>query len=70
MKYISGGIYGLPPQALDILDKCISEGQERMRNFQRRLVQEGLRLKAHPFGKIIDIDHVEDIKKAESFLSE
>ena len=70
MEYISGGIYGLPPQALDILDKCISEGQERMRNFQRRLVQEGLRLKAYPFGKIIDIDHIEDIKKAESFLSE
>ena len=40
-----------------------------MRNFQRRLVQEGLRLKAYPFGKIIDIDHVEDIKKGESFLS-
>lgn len=69
-EYISGGIYGLPPHALDILEKCISEGQERMRNFQRRLVQEGLHLKAYPFGKIIDIDHAEDIAKAESFLSE
>ncbi|MBR6692258.1 MAG: NTP transferase domain-containing protein [Bacteroidaceae bacterium] len=70
VKYISGGIYGLPPQALDILEKCIEEGQQRMRNFQRRLVAEGVVLNACPFGKIIDIDHAEDIAKAEIFLSE
>ena len=69
-KYISGGIYGLPPQALDILDKCMARGIERMRNFQRALVENGLELKAHPFKKIIDIDHAEDIAKAEKFLSE
>lgn len=69
-RYISGGIYALPPQALDILDKCIAEGNERMRNFQRRLVDSGMKLKAHPFSKIIDIDHAEDIEKAEKFLSQ
>lgn len=69
-RYISGGIYALPPQALDILDKCIAEGIERMRNFQRRLVDSGMKLKAHPFSKIIDIDHAEDIEKAEKFLSQ
>ncbi|MBR5814019.1 MAG: NTP transferase domain-containing protein [Bacteroidaceae bacterium] len=69
-RYISGGIYALPPQALDILDKCIAEGIERMRNFQRRLVESGMKLKAHPFSKIIDIDHAEDIEKAEKFLSQ
>lgn len=68
-KYISGGIYGLTPKALDILDECMEEGIERMRNFQRRLVESGMRLKAHPFSKIIDIDHAEDIAKAESFLN-
>lgn len=68
-RYISGGIYGLTPLALDILQKCIDEGVERMRNFQRRLVKEGLRLKACPLGKILDIDHAEDISKAEEFLS-
>lgn len=69
-KYISGGIYGLPPQAIDILDKCMARGIERMRNFQRALVEHGLELKAHPFKKIIDIDHAEDIAKAEKFISE
>lgn len=69
-RYISGGIYGLSDKALDILDTCMASGIERMRNFQRSLVNEGLKLKAHPFGKIIDIDHAEDIEKAEKFLSE
>lgn len=69
-RYISGGIYGLSPDSLDILDECMSEGIERMRNFQRRLVQSGMKLKAYPFSKIIDIDHAEDISKAEKFLSE
>ena len=69
-KYISGGIYGLSDKALDILDGCMSQGIERMRNFQRALVDGGLKLKACPFGKIIDIDHAEDIAKAEKFIKE
>ena len=68
-RYISGGIYGLTPKAIDILDECMAEGIERMRNFQRRLVDGGMRLKAYPFTKIIDIDHAEDIEKAERFIS-
>lgn len=68
-KYISGGIYGLTPKAIDTLEKCLSEGQARMRNFQRQLVSDGLNLKAYPFGKIVDVDHAEDIKKAEKFLN-
>lgn len=67
--YISGGIYGLTPKALDILDRCMENGVHRMRNFQRSLVENGLRLKAFPMGKIIDIDHADDIAKAEKFLS-
>ena len=69
-RYISGGIYGLTPKALDILDECMAEGIERMRNFQRRLVDGGMRLKAYPFTKIIDIDHAVDIIKAEQFIAE
>ena len=69
-RYISGGIYGLTPRALDILDECMSQGIERMRNFQRALVAGGLKLQACPFGKIIDIDHAEDIAKAEKFIKE
>ena len=67
--YISGGIYGLTPRALDILDECMEQGVERMRNFQRKLIERGMRLKAYPFGKVIDIDHAADICKAEKFIS-
>ena len=38
-------------------------------NFQRQLVADGLRLKAYPFTKILDVDHVGDIVKAENFLA-
>ena len=46
----------------------MSRGESRMRNFQRALVAEGQRLKAYPFSKVLDIDHVSDIAKAEEFL--
>ena len=54
----------------EVVDKCISEGQSRMRNFQRQLVKDGLHLKAYPFSKILDVDHASDIEKAEAFLNE
>ena len=68
-QYISGGIYGLSESAIDTLEQCIEQGQSRMRNFQRQLVADGLKLQAFPFGKIIDIDHAGDIEKAEKFIS-
>ena len=67
-KYISGGIYGLTPRSLTTLAQCIERGESRMRNFQRALVADGLRLQAWPFSKVLDIDHASDIQKAESFL--
>lgn len=69
-RYISGGIYGLTGKAIETLQKCIENGQSRMRNFQRQLISDGLTLQAFPFGKIIDIDHVTDIQKAEEIISE
>ena len=67
-RYISGGIYALRPFALQTLRRCMAEGQSRMRNFQRGLIADGLRIKARPFSKILDVDHAEDIAKAEEFL--
>ncbi|GAB6010941.1 nucleotidyltransferase family protein [Viscerimonas tarda] len=69
-KYISGGIYGLTPKAIDTLESCLASGQSRMRNYQRQLVADKLTLKAYPFPKIVDVDHAGDIKKAEAFLTE
>jgi len=69
-KYISGGIYGLTTKAIDTLEFCIDSGKSRMRNYQRQLINDGLKLKAYPFPKIIDVDHAEDIRKAELFLNQ
>ena len=68
-KYISGGIYALNEKAIDLLADCMERGVARMRNFQRALVDAGLRLKAYPMGKILDVDHAGDIEKAENFIN-
>lgn len=68
-KYISGGIYALNEKAVDVLADCMERGVARMRNFQRALVDAGLRLKAYPMGKILDVDHAGDIEKAENFIN-
>lgn len=68
-RYISGGIYCLTPTAVKTLLGCMEKGMSRMRNFQRQLVADGLKLKAYPFTKILDVDHASDIVKAENFLT-
>ncbi|MBP5569878.1 MAG: NTP transferase domain-containing protein [Prevotella sp.] len=67
-RYISAGIYGLLPAALDTLRGCMERGESRMRNFQRALITDGLKIKAFPLSKVLDIDHAGDILKAEQFL--
>lgn len=67
-RYVSGGIYGLTAPALDVLRRCLRDGVSRMRNFQRRLIADGLRVDAFDMGKILDVDHASDIAKADEFL--
>ena len=69
-KYVSGGIYCLKPSVIETLQQCMEKGMVRMRNFQRQLIEDGRRLKAYPFSKILDVDHAGDIGKAEVFLKE
>lgn len=69
VRYISGGIYGLTTPALSILSECMAHGVSRMRNYQRALVAAGLRLRAYPFSKIVDVDHAGDIATARAFLA-
>ena len=69
LRYVSAGIYGLTPRAIEVLADCIKRGEQRMRNYQRALLRAGLRLKAFPLGKVMDVDHLSDITKAEKFLA-
>ena len=64
-RFISAGIYGLTASSLDILESCIEKAESRMRNFQRALVAANLRIEAYPLTKVFDIDHIEDIRKAD-----
>lgn len=66
--FVSGGIYGLNSSAVRVLDGCMERGVSRMRNFQRELIAAGLRIKGYDMGKIIDVDHAGDIRKAEEFI--
>lgn len=67
-KYVSGGIYAMSDKAFPILDQCIEKGISRMRNFQRALIENGMKLKAYSIDKIIDVDHASDIAVAQEFI--
>ena len=63
-------MYGLDDKALDVLDGCLESGVSRMRNFQRALVENGLRLKAFDIGRAIDVDHASDLELARKITKE
>lgn len=69
-RFVSAGIYALRARALDVLAHCLEDGQTRMRYFQRRLLEDGMRLKAFDMGRVIDVDHVGDIEKAQDIAQE
>lgn len=66
---VSGGIYCLRAKALSIAKQAMEQNVSRMRNYQQMLVEKACRVKSFEFAKILDIDHVGDIEKAEAFLS-
>ncbi len=67
---VSGGIYLFLRKPAAELEEAVAGGMSRMRNFQRFLLDSGYRLKSFRFSKIIDVDHKDDIEKAERFLAE
>ena len=68
-KYVSGGVYAMSNKAFPVLNQCIEAGVSRMRNFQRALVEAGMKLKAFSIDKIIDVDHASDIEVAQNFIN-
>ena len=66
--YVSGGVYAMTDRAFATLNRCIEQGSSRMRNFQRALVADGLRLRAWSIDKIVDVDHAADIHTAQQFI--
>lgn len=69
VRYVSGGIYGLRPAAVDILRRCIDEGVSRMRNYQRALVAAGQRLRASIWARFWTWIMSETSRRLASFCS-
>ncbi|WP_313271044.1 NTP transferase domain-containing protein [Sphingobacterium sp.] len=70
IQYVSGGIYGLRKNAIELVKRSVEEGNTRMRNYQRDLLLNHLNVKGHIFGKVVDVDHLKDKEMAEAFLLE
>lgn len=68
--FVSGGIYCLRKKAMQAAVESLAAGNQRMRNYQRFLIDKGFMIKAYPFAKIIDVDHLHDRETAEYFLME
>lgn len=69
VKFVSAGVYGLKTDCFDLLSQCMASGIKKMRNFQRKLIDEGMLLKAFNLGRVIDVDHPADLKIANDFFN-
>lgn len=65
---VTGGLYVFSPRVFDEIDNALQSGVERLRYFLAHLVTAGYHLEPYVFSKIIDVDHVGDIRVAEQFL--
>ena len=69
--FVSAGVYCLGDEALEVLDRCLSDGVSRMRNFQRRLLEHRAdAVYAVDMGKVMDVDHASDLEAAAAFVSD
>ena len=68
-SFITGGIYYFTPIIYKEIDFAIANNYKRLRNFLKLLTARKYHLYGYEFSKIIDVDHINDIKTAEQFLS-
>jgi NDP-sugar pyrophosphorylase family protein len=67
-QWATGGIYYFTPRIFDQIEMAYQRKTERLRNFLRLLLESHYKLEGYPFSKIIDVDHVHDLRVAEEFL--
>jgi NDP-sugar pyrophosphorylase family protein len=68
-EFVTGGLYLFKKDIQTEINNAVNSGTTRLRNFLRHLIKKDFRFYAYPFSKIIDVDHISDIKKAEAFLN-
>lgn len=69
-EFVTGGIYFFQKGVFKYTEDAISANMNRLRNFLQYLVDSGIKLKAVPFSKIIDLDRRSDFEEAERFINE
>jgi NDP-sugar pyrophosphorylase family protein len=69
-NWATGGIYYFSPKIFNEMHQALNSNIVRLRNFLRFLLNNKYKLKAFPFSKIIDVDHVHDIETAQKFLAD
>lgn len=66
--YITAGCYFFEPQVFDFEVPARQQGLKALREFLGLLVVKGFPLQGIPVGPAVDVDHPEDIARAEAFL--
>ena len=66
--WATGGIYYFNPVIFSFKEIALNLKINRLRNYLKLLLQNGFPLLAYKFSKIIDVDHLKDIKAATKFL--
>ncbi len=67
-NWVTGGIYSFSPRIFYEMEYALETGILKLRNFLRLLVARNYLLKGYAFSKMISVDNLLDIKKAEEFL--
>jgi NDP-sugar pyrophosphorylase family protein len=68
--FVTLGLYGMTPKVFPVIERAVAHKMERLRNFLALLLSESLAVRGCRFTKGVDVDRVEDIQVAESFLQE
>jgi len=66
---VTGGIYYFKKDIFDVAREVIESKIFRLRNLLKKLAAGGYNKGAFELNKIIDVDHVSDVKKAEDLLN-
>ncbi len=67
--YVTAGFYYFKPSVFDFADE-VKERMSALREYFAFLIKKGYNIYGVDVGKVVDVDHVEDIKKAEELIGE
>lgn len=65
-RYATAGLYCLPARAFALAPAPADAAGVPLRDFLARLPGAGLRLRAHPLGRVVDVDRPHDLAEAEA----